>query len=254
MTVFSIVTINWNDCQGLQATYRSVASQTYRAFRWIVIDGGSTDGSVEWLQALQDPLAEVTSEPDHGIYDAMNKGLTRAIEQPGYTLFLNSGDCLSDATVLERVAQAISLAPCVPKFIYGDYYRKSASGAVTWVAAKPIEKLRMGMPSSHQCMYFENSRLLGMKYREHYKLSADYCLLVEFLSGLDLQKSVLKIPTPLCIFDTTGISERRRFDALREDMQIRMRFMNLSQLNASWLYLLHYLHTHSKWFKSNLLK
>lgn len=254
MTVFSIVTINWNDCAGLQATYRSVACQTYRSFRWIVIDGASTDGSVEWLRALQDPSAEITSEPDHGIYDAMNKGLEQAITGPGYTLFLNSGDCLSDAGVLERVAQAIAAAERAPKFVYGDYYRKSANGTVIRVAAKPIGRLRMGMPSSHQCMYFENGRLLGMKYREHYKLSADYCLLVEFLSGLDLQSSVLKIPAPLCIFDTTGISERRRFDALREDMQIRMRFMNLSQLNAYWLYLLHYLHTHSKWFRSNLQK
>jgi putative colanic acid biosynthesis glycosyltransferase len=254
MTVFSIVTINWNDCAGLQATYRSVASQTYRAFRWIVIDGASTDGSLQWLQALDEPLAEIISEPDQGIYDAMNKGLALATEQPGFTLFLNSGDCLSDPGVLARVATAVAQAPSAPKFIYGDYYRKAPSGALTCIAAKPIEKLRRGMPSSHQCMYFENARLLGMKYRENYKLSADYCLLVEFLSGLDLRASVLKIPAPLCIFDTTGVSERRRLEALREDMQIRMRFMNLSQLNAYWLYLLHYLHTHSKWFRSHLQK
>ncbi|WP_282343741.1 glycosyltransferase [Pseudomonas sp. PS02288] len=85
MTSFSIVTINWNNLAGLTKTYESVAAQTYRNFRWIVIDGASNDGSVEWLKELKDDHAEITSERDKGIYDAMNKGLVKASETPGYT-------------------------------------------------------------------------------------------------------------------------------------------------------------------------
>ena len=101
MISFSIVTINWNNFDGLKETYRSLASQTYRNFRWIVIDGASKDGSGEWLRQLDDSQAEITIEPDKGIYDAMEKGRQRAVETPGFTLFLNSGDSFADPTVLE---------------------------------------------------------------------------------------------------------------------------------------------------------
>lgn len=246
MTDFSIVTINWNNLEGLKTTYQSVAAQTHRRFRWIVIDGASTDGSLAWLNALDESRAEITSERDKGIYDAMNKGLRRAVETPGYTLFLNSGDALAEPDTLARIAAAIEAAEVSPKFVYGDFYRKAESGRLTRIAAKPIERLRMGLPASHQTMYFENERLREMHFRECYKLSADYCMLIEFLTGVDRSTGVLQLPFPLCVFDTTGISHKRRFEALREDMQIRMRFLKLSMVNAFTLYCLHYLHTHTK--------
>jgi putative colanic acid biosynthesis glycosyltransferase len=245
MTSFSIVTINWNNLAGLRQTYRSLAGQTHRDFRWIVIDGASTDGSAEWLAALADARAEITSEPDRGIYDAMNKGLLQASQTEGYTLFLNSGDTLCDASVLARVAAAIERAEVAPKYVYGDYYLKNAAGTLKSARAKGIEHLAIGMPSSHQAMYFENRHLGGVHFREDYRLSADYCMIIEFVAGLP-KSAVLQLPMPLCIFDTTGISQRRRLDALKEDLQIRRRFLKLSSRSAAALYLLHYLHTCTK--------
>ncbi|WP_313515791.1 glycosyltransferase family 2 protein [Pseudomonas sp.] len=252
MTSFSIVTINWNNLAGLAKTYESVAAQTYRNFRWIVIDGASNDGSVEWLKELKDDHAEITSERDKGIYDAMNKGLVKASETPGYTLFLNSGDTFYDESVLEKVAQAVSAAEHPPKYVYGDYYLQNATGVLRAASAKKIDRLMMGMPSSHQAMYFENEHLRTVRFRENYKLSADYCMIVEFLHGLDLSKAVLQLKTPLCVFDTTGISQQRRFDALKEDMQIRRNYMKLSSAKVSALYLLHYVHTHTKLVRAAL--
>ena len=252
MTCFSIVTINWNNLGGLKETYQSLREQTCRNFRWIVIDGASTDGSVEWLQALDDPLAEITIEKDKGIYDAMNKGRLRAIETPGYTLFLNSGDSLADASTLARVSAAVESAHIAPKFIYGDFYQKNAEGQLTRRNARPISRAPLGLPASHQTMYFENERLRQFEFRLEYRLSADYCMLLEFLKGLDTATAVMQLPLPLCIFDTTGVSNKRRFEAIREDMQIRMRFLNYSSVNAFGLYVLHYLHTHSKQLRSAL--
>ncbi|RRV58147.1 glycosyltransferase [Stutzerimonas stutzeri] len=252
MVNFSIVTINWNNLDGLKETYESVLRQTYRNFRWIVIDGNSSDGSVEWLRALDDKQAEITIESDKGIYDAMDKGRRRAVETDGYTLFLNSGDALASADVLARINTELSQAAVAPKFIYGDFYRKDNGGNLTPVSAHPIERAPLGLPASHQTMYFENERLRHYKFRLDYKLSADYCLLLEFLKGLDLRRDVMQLAFPLCIFDTTGVSHKRRFEAIREDMDIRKRFLNFSSANAFALYVLHYLHTHGKQLRSVL--
>ncbi|WP_029404849.1 glycosyltransferase [Stutzerimonas stutzeri] len=252
MVSFSIVTINWNNFDGLKETYRSLASQTYRNFRWIVIDGASKDGSGEWLRNLDDSQAEITIEPDKGIYDAMEKGRQRAVKTSGYTLFLNSGDSFADPKVLARINDELTKVTVKPKFIYGDFYRKEASGELKLTSARPIERAPLGLPASHQTMYFENERLQQYKFRLDYKLSADYCLLLEFLQGLDLQAEVLQLPFPLCIFDTTGVSHKRRFEAIREDMDIRKRFLKFSKPNALALYMLHYVHTHTKQWRSSL--
>lgn len=252
MVSFSIVTINWNNLDGLKDTYQSLVKQTYRDFRWIVIDGASKDGSGEWLRSLDDPQAEITIEPDKGIYDAMDKGRQRAVKTAGYTLFLNSGDALGSADVLAKINDELSKAERAPKFIYGDFYRKDEKGSLTPVSARPIERAPLGLPASHQTMYFENERLRNYSFRLDYKLSADYCLLLEFLQGLDLQRDVMQLSFPLCIFDTTGVSHKRRFEAIREDMDIRKRFLNYSTPNAFALYMLHYVHTHTKQLRSAL--
>ncbi len=252
MVHFSIVTINWNNLEGLKQTYESVVRQTYRDFRWIVVDGASNDGSVEWLNALDDPMAEIISERDNGIYDAMNKGLVKGAAVPGYTLFLNSGDSFYDESVLEKVARAAEEAAIQPKYIYGDYYLQGASGKLTPAFSKPIERLFIGMPSSHQAMYFENEHLRTVRFRENYKLSADYCMIIEFVNGLKSKDEVLRLNEPLCIFDLTGVSEQRRFAALKEDNHIRRSYLKLSWLKTYVLYGLHFAHAHIKWIKAAL--
>ena len=95
----SIITINYNNLEGLKRTYESVACQTSRAFEWIIIDGGSTDGSREFIVEHQDKFAYWCSELDKGIYNAMNKGIAHASGE--YLQFLNSGDGLHDQEVIK---------------------------------------------------------------------------------------------------------------------------------------------------------
>ena len=97
----SIITINFNNLAGLKRTYDSVVCQTWTDYEWIVIDGGSTDGSREFIEEHQDKFAYWCSEPDKGVYNAMNKGIAKA--KGVYVNFMNSGDCFHNEDVLNKV-------------------------------------------------------------------------------------------------------------------------------------------------------
>ncbi|MDR1091146.1 MAG: glycosyltransferase [Prevotella sp.] len=96
----SVITVNYNNATGLEKTIKSVISQSYRDFEYIVIDGGSTDGSREILESFSDQITYWVSEPDKGIYNAMNKGIRQAKGE--YLHFLNSGDMYAGEDVLNR--------------------------------------------------------------------------------------------------------------------------------------------------------
>ena len=97
----SIITINFNNLGGLKKTVESVLAQTYKDIEYIIIDGGSTDGSREYIEEHKNEFAYWVSEPDSGIYNAMNKGIDKATGE--YLFFLNSGDWLVDEKVIEVI-------------------------------------------------------------------------------------------------------------------------------------------------------
>lgn len=101
MTKLSIITINRNNAEGLRKTIESVVSQTYIDFEYIIIDGASTDESVDVIKEYADKITFWVSEPDKGIYNAMNKGIMKAKGE--YLLFLNSGDWLVDKDVIHSI-------------------------------------------------------------------------------------------------------------------------------------------------------
>ena len=113
----SIITINYNNAEGLRKTLASVAAQTYRNIEHIIIDGGSTDGSVDVIKEYesansQNPVPLIikwSSEPDHGIYDAMSKGVKKATGD--YVWILNSADCVAAAETLERMMTILDKNP-----------------------------------------------------------------------------------------------------------------------------------------------
>ena len=97
----SIITINLNNKADLQKTIDSIFTQTCKEFEWVIIDGGSTDGSVELIKETLQYINYWVSEPDKGIYNAMNKGIKASHGE--YLLFLNSGDYLYDSSVIHNV-------------------------------------------------------------------------------------------------------------------------------------------------------
>ncbi len=111
--LITIITINYNDVEGLKKTMTSVLMQTFANIEYIMIDGGSKDGSKEYIETHKESLAYWVSEPDSGIYNAMNKGIDNATGE--YILFLNSGDYLIDSTTIESF---VSINP-VEDIVYG---------------------------------------------------------------------------------------------------------------------------------------
>jgi len=99
--VISIITINYNNAIGLEKTIKSVVSQTHKDFEYIIIDGNSTDRSKEIISKYKDNITSAISEPDSGVYNAMNKGIKTS--KGDYLLFLNSGDILENNDVLKNV-------------------------------------------------------------------------------------------------------------------------------------------------------
>ena len=98
---YSIITINYNNCEGLRRTIQSVVGQSFSEYEYIIIDGGSTDSSVDVIKEFESRVDYWVSEKDRGIYHAMNKGIAQAHGE--YCIFMNSGDVFYDYKVLERI-------------------------------------------------------------------------------------------------------------------------------------------------------
>lgn len=103
---YSVITINYNNCLGLRKTIESVISQTYDDYEFIIIDGGSIDGSVDIINEFVKGISYWVSEKDHGIYHAMNKGVAQA--HGNYCIFMNSGDCFYNNSVLRTIHSVAS--------------------------------------------------------------------------------------------------------------------------------------------------
>jgi len=117
MYKLSIITVNYNNLEGLKKTVESIVNQTWQEFEYIVIDGGSTDGSKEYLESQSTKIDYWVSEPDKGVYNAMNKGIAKATGE--YLLFLNSGDVLYNNNVLLETKKALLLDMDI---VYGDLW------------------------------------------------------------------------------------------------------------------------------------
>ena len=196
----SVVTINYNNYVGLHKTISSVVAQTCHDFEWIVIDGGSTDGSKELIKKNSDHFAYWCSEPDKGIYNAMNKGITHA--QGEYLLFLNSGDFLYDKNVLENCL-------CYLKdydIITGDTLTHYKNGTIgIWRAPRLFSVYKLVFSSlSHQSTFIHSQLLRKRPYREDLQIVSDWEQLLYELVFNDATYTY--IPITISVFHEDGIS------------------------------------------------
>jgi putative colanic acid biosynthesis glycosyltransferase len=191
--LFSIITITRNNRLGLEKTAQSIALQSAKNFEWIIIDGDSTDGT---SADFKNYPAHIISEPDNGIYDAMNKGIDCA--KGDYIIFMNAGDQFSDPDVLQMLGD-FTVNP--PDFMYGD----SLEGP-HYKSARPYHKINQGMFTHHQSMIYNSKTLGDLRYNLDYKIAADYDLTLRFLQR---SKRILYIPAALCIFEQGGISQKQ---------------------------------------------
>ena len=244
----SIITINYNNAEGLKKTLASVASQTYRDIEHIIVDGGSTDGSVEVIREYDKTIKQqrcVTinqstiqvkwlSEPDHGIYNAMNKGIEIALgrrvvdtfnrsersedknkELPDYIQILNSGDLLAAPDVTERMMAALytlhhtPYTDDAPGIIYGNMIKKDyTTGKIIGKSREVEYSLRQYFSSTmnHDCCYIRKDVYdkYGL-YDENLKIVSDWKWFLQSI-GLGHVKPVY-VDIDVTIFDASGISE-----------------------------------------------
>lgn len=119
MAKVSVITISYNNAKGLLRTIKSVVSQTYRDYEYIIIDGGSSDNSKQIIESFSDKITYWVSEPDKGVYHAMNKGI--AVAKGEYLHFLNSGDSYATLDVLERTFSKEYIEPLLRGIQICDY-------------------------------------------------------------------------------------------------------------------------------------
>ena len=176
----SVITINLNNVIGLNKTVVSVLNQSFTDFEFIIIDGGSTDGSVEVLIEYNEHIDYWVSEPDRGIYQAMNKGILKATGE--YCLFLNSGDWLAEPTSFEKVFTQRMQADIVA----GDvYFYDMQQQAIKWHVHSPdqltAKTLFLGtLP--HQGTFIRRKLFdqIGL-YNEQLRITSDWLFFLEAL-------------------------------------------------------------------------
>ena len=196
MKKISIITINYNNCEGLRRTIESVVNQTCRDFEYIIIDGGSTDGSVDVIKRYADNIDYWVSEPDKGIYNAMNKGV--AVAKGEYCLFMNSGDCLYNESVIERVNELVDFNSDI---IAGDVARNGG------ICDSPNEITGVFMVKSalcHQTSFIKTETLRRLPYDESLKIVSDWKHMFQLL--VIANGSYQHVKVVICEYDTTGFS------------------------------------------------
>lgn len=221
----SVVSVCYNNRDGLEKTWNSVQSQSSQDWEWIVIDGASTDGTQGFLESVEDARLHWVSERDKGIYDAMNKGLERA--GGDYVTFLNSGDVFGGPDVLAEVARAAQ-AQKMPDLCYGDAYEKTLEGSLLRKAALSHRRVWYGMFTHHQAMFYRRAFVDIQRYPTHYKIGGDYAFTAQILAR---GGRACYLPEPLCVFEKGGLSERAaatgRADVWRVQKEIlRMPFVS----------------------------
>ncbi|MGL4852004.1 MAG: glycosyltransferase family 2 protein [Phocaeicola sp.] len=187
--------MNYNNCKGLKRTIESVLNQTYREFEYIIIDGGSTDGSAELIASYESRLTYWVSEPDKGVYNAMNKGIARATGD--YLNFMNSGDSFHSDTVLEQVNNYEG------DILSGNIYRLDCEIMVAY-EKNPTFRDLCTPEFNHQAMFINRLLFGPVGYDENLKIVSDWKFVLE--SILQKQAKFITLDLIVANYEGGGIS------------------------------------------------
>ncbi len=215
---FSIITVTYNAVGVLEDTIQSIVTQTYKNVEYIIVDGGSKDGTLDIINKYRTHIHTVISEPDKGLYDAMNKGIRLATGD--YLCFLNAGDCLHEDDTLQLMVHSLHGTE-LPGVLYGETdivdaeghflhkRRLSAPEVLTW------KSFKQGMLVCHQAFFAR--RDLAEPYDLSYRFSADFdwCIRV-------MKKAKTLHNTHLTLIDylNEGMTTRNHKASLKERFRI----------------------------------
>lgn len=223
---YSVITINYNNVDGLRKTIESVVAQTFNDYEYIVIDGGSTDDSVSVIKEYSDKINYWVSEPDGGIYNAMNKGVAHA--HGDYCIFMNSGDCFYNQKVLEQV----NAANPEENIVVG---KVAIDNQDNIISPPPQGELTMYHLYSgsipHQGSFIKTELLRKYPYDESLRISSDWKFFVQVLI-LD-NGSIRYLDTFVSRYDMGGLSAENP-KLMRQEKEVVMATMFPSRVLADY--------------------
>jgi glycosyltransferase involved in cell wall biosynthesis len=225
----SIITINYNNVVGLKRTLESVLSQSERAFEYLVIDGGSHDGSKQLLET-SDGIDFWLSENDRGIYDAMNKGIVAAHGE--YLLFINSGDRLFEADTIKKITPYLDGT----SIVYGNLKIEEDTGLRDGFMPDVIDLRQMMKDTLWHPVSFLKRELFSLHgfYDIDYKICGDY----EFFFNVIIDKRVKQrhFHEFVAVFDLEGISStpESRIVILEERRRAQRKWLSESAIDRFW--------------------
>jgi glycosyltransferase involved in cell wall biosynthesis len=242
----SIITVVLNDAAHIESTIQSVINQNFNSIQYIVIDGQSTDGTLDILKKYSNYIDVLISEKDRGIYDAMNKGLKLA--KGDYVLFLNSGDMLYDSQTISKIFASSPEADVY----YGDIQIITPDGTVRGLRRlRPPENLtwkslRRGMLVSHQA--FIPRRDLCPPYDLKYRFSADYDWMIKVLRQAN---TIINTHQIIIKYLDGGLTKQNLIKSLKERFIIMKQNYGLIPTvvqHIGFSFRLGYFYIKNKWF------
>lgn len=218
--LFSIVTVNFNNSVGLNKTIESVKKQSFQDFDFTIIDGGSTDDSLNLINKNSKFINNIVSEKDFGIYDAMNKGLRFAKGQ--YAYFLNSGDVFFSNETLQKLNLEIK-NNSYPDLIYGSClisfnYRKNFIKSENL----SLNELKFGVKVPQQAYFIKNEVIQKIKFDQQYKIAADFQVLCKVFADKTLK--IKRTNQIICNYDGEGVSSNLSKSYKDTEMVIKNEF------------------------------
>ncbi|MDE6317299.1 MAG: glycosyltransferase [Muribaculaceae bacterium] len=208
----TVVTVVRNAEAALRATAESVLAQTYGNVEYVIIDGASTDGTADFVRSLGDKVDIFISEPDKGIYDAMNKGIRLATGE--WVIFMNAGDKFYAPDTIAEIFDSQAYDGC--GVVYGDVAKAGADGGlVVKPAGEPHNSHRMFF--CHQSAFYRRSDLIETEFDATHRMSADIHQVKRLWKrGVKFRHVYI----PVAIFDTGGVSNVCRSAGLRDNISV----------------------------------
>lgn len=192
----SVITVVYNDCQNIERTIKSVLNQTYNNIEYIVVDGCSNDGTIEIIKKYKKSISTFISEPDNGIYDAMNKGISLATGE--YCCFMNSNDQFVNDHVIENLFKHNQQAD----ILYGDTIIVN-NGKEEIAKPLSLNKFWKRIPICHQSAFIKLELQKEYPYKLKYKVSSIYDF---FYNCFYLGKKFQYVELPVSKYDMNGYS------------------------------------------------
>lgn len=239
MTI-SLITVSFNSARTIGDTINSVLSQNYAGIEYIIVNGESSDGSMEIIKSYGNKISKFVSEPDKGIYDAINKGIRLA--SGDIIGILNSDDVFYDSNVISKLASVFESEN--PDAVYGDIQFINEVGRVVryYSSRKFIpEKFRYGFMPAHPSFYAKREMFEKFGYyKTDYKIAADYELLIRFLFVNRIKTKYMEMPFVSML--TGGVSNK----SFKSNILLNKEILRACQENGIKT---NYLFIYSKYFR-----